>query len=160
MIATVGAFNTDMPRTTVSPHDPEYLRLVSVCGPHEGSVEVYQEGQWGSVCDDGWNDQDAEVVCRSLGMTGGEAVKGRGMCSSGDVIGGGIFGTGCGPIWLDGVKCLGSEENLKDCLTDPWGKHNCHHGEDAGVRCGKKMRCNISLYKLQIQESCYFHGFE
>ena len=158
MIDTAEALDPERPErpaTSVSPQDPEYLRLVSGSGPHEGRVEVYHDGQWGSVCDDGWDDQDSQVVCCSLGMTGGEAVMGLDICRSVEVIGGGIFGSGCGPIWLDGVKCLGSEENLKDCLTDSWGEHNCNHGGDAGVRCGKNRRCNISV----ISSKFYRHFF-
>ncbi|NXF28308.1 DMBT1 protein, partial [Rhodinocichla rosea] len=42
---------------------------------------------------------------------------------------------GEGPVWLDDVTCRGWEAELQSCPARTWGENNCHHGEDAGVRC-------------------------
>ncbi|XP_058292415.1 scavenger receptor cysteine-rich domain-containing protein SCART1 [Hylobates moloch] len=89
-----------------------------------GRVELWHAGSWGTVCDDGWDLADAEVVCRQLGC--GRAVA---------ALGAAAFGPGSGPVWLDEVGCRGSEASLWGCPAERWGRGDCAHKEDAGVRC-------------------------
>ena len=101
------------------------IRLVGGSSYNEGRVEVNYNGEWGTVCDDGWDNTDAGVVCRQLGFG-----------PSGIAIGSAGFGQGSGPIWLDSVTCTGSESALANCghLGVNVTKL-CVHNKDAGVRC-------------------------
>ena len=45
------------------------------------------------------------------------------------------FGEGTGTIELDDVSCDGSESTLLSCTHSTIGYSDCHHYEDAGVKC-------------------------
>ncbi|OXB69869.1 UNVERIFIED_CONTAM: hypothetical protein H355_014559, partial [Colinus virginianus] len=108
------------------------IRLVDGARRCAGRVEIYYQGQWGTVCDDAWDTSDANVVCRQLSC--GWAV---------EVVGSAHFGEGSGHIWLDDVNCSGAEAALWNCSAEAWGQHNCGHKEDAGVICSEFMALRL-----------------
>ncbi|NXA16155.1 WC11 protein, partial [Sapayoa aenigma] len=118
--------------------DREKIRVVGgESAGCSGRVELWHRGSWGTVCDDSWDMQDAEVVCRQLGC--GPAVSALAEAA---------FGEGTGPIWLEQVECRGTEQSLQDCWARPGDSGVCRHKEDAAVNCSGEWlpgSCLLSL---------------
>ena len=87
-------------------------------------MEVYYSGEWGTVCDDGWDNADATVVCRQLGFYGTARAYGSAQ-----------YGQGTGPILLSRLSCVGNESSLVDCSRSSAQTKNCTHSDDAVVHC-------------------------
>ena len=79
------------------------VRFASGPNEFEGRIEVLTDGAWYSICDAGWSDTNAAVVCRQLGYSGGKAVdspKYKYQYSSN---------------LLTNFHCRGTESLLQDC---------------------------------------------
>jgi len=100
------------------PFAHDEVRLQGGLMPSEGNV--YVRGR--PVCDDSWGQNEADVVCRSLGYSGGSATTNSRFGNAP----GGDFG-------MDDVNCQGYEENLTDCQYASYD--DCDANEAAGVVC-------------------------
>ena len=79
------------------------------------------------MCDDQSGDNDAKVLCRMGGYESGEyrpSYKQANVAKS-------------SKIWLDDLECTGNEEDVDSCVKNGgrWGRNNCGHNEDVGIKC-------------------------
>ena len=84
---------------------------------------MFYQDHWGTICGDGWDMREGNVICRQLGYP-----------SASKTLIGAHFGQGCGPVHR--VNCYGNESSIDQCLNaEPVPRH-CSHSDDAGVICG------------------------
>jgi hypothetical protein len=107
------------------------VRLVDVEGiitENEGRVEICLNNAWGTVCNYLFDNLEADVVCRQLGIAEGAHKNSM------------VYGAGSGPIFLDGLDCKGEETTLLECNPQPNRVFICTHDHDVGVFC--ETRCS------------------
>ena len=108
-----------------------------------GRLEIFINGEWGTVCDDGWSITDAHVACRELGYSYAQSYQ---CCSS--------YGRGSGRIWLDNVGCSGSETSLLNCSHRGIGVlRSCSHAEDVGVVCYRTLATGSYILCINVMHS-------
>ena len=93
-------------------------------------MEVKHLGEWGTVNDDTWSMEEAQVVCRQLKC--GAAV---------DAPKGARVGPGIGPIWFDYIYCKGQESAITKCSYPAVKDHRPEghsHDKCAGAVCSGK----------------------
>ena len=54
-------------------------------GRHEGRVEVFYNNSWGTVCDDMWDLEDANVACKNMGYPKALSITSNGVFGSGSI---------------------------------------------------------------------------
>ncbi|XP_051250659.1 collagen alpha-4(VI) chain-like [Dicentrarchus labrax] len=107
------------------------LRLVNGSSLCSGRLEVKsnQSNQWwSSVCEDDFDQQDAEVVCRELG------------CGAPSVLQGALYGEVEAPMWSKEFQCGGNESALLDCRSLGSARNTCSPGKAVGLTCSESVR--------------------
>ncbi|KAK6179250.1 hypothetical protein SNE40_011654 [Patella caerulea] len=101
-----------------------------------GAVEVYHGNQWVTVCDDGFDQIAAQIVCRSLNITHGVKIAGSSFGKS-------------NPIGVIGVTCSPTEEHFSQCNQIYTG--TCASGRYASVICSQTQIVDNG-FKLELQK--------
>lgn len=117
-----GSYTSDVAFSYFTKFGPTHT--VRLSQRHSGRLEVMHNHVWGTVCKNGFNINDALVVCRQLHMWNGAVLLPEH-----------IHGTGTGTIWMSEVMCEGGEPEVEECAFAGWGVHSCTHLMDVGVNC-------------------------
>uniref|UniRef100_A0A8C2BUY5 Soluble scavenger receptor cysteine-rich domain-containing protein SSC5D n=1 Tax=Cyprinus carpio TaxID=7962 RepID=A0A8C2BUY5_CYPCA len=123
------------------------VRLVDGSSSCSGRVQVLHDEIWGTVCYDGWDLLDANVVCSELGCGEAKEVK---LAE--------YFGNSSGQIWLTEVKCFGNESSLTECRADKWGQNICLRDLYAGVICQPRTRLVSGINSCSGRVQVLYNG--
>lgn len=108
---------------------PGNVKLVDGHNPCEGRVEFHNHGEWGSVCGEFWDMNDANVVCRQLNC--GRAHK---ITTETE------FGHNSHHTWIEQIECSGTESSLSQCPQHSLEGRTCNASLVAGVICTGEQR--------------------
>ncbi|CAC5357498.1 DMBT1 [Mytilus coruscus] len=100
------------------------IRLIGGTGPYEGTIELNVNGKLGTICDQQFDIDDANVICQIAGYT--RAI---------NAFSNAYFGHGNGSVLLSNVHCSGTEDHIDNCGSSGWYVSSCRHDNDAGVAC-------------------------
>ena len=135
---------TDETRIWDSNSFPGMIRLQRGKYVNQGRVEIYCNGQWGTICDDGFSSYDARTVCKQLGYTSYSNYDHLSKLILKITIFNSIIyvmfrpAISSTPIWLTHVSsysndvCIGRSNS---CPATPVS--SCFHYEDVTIECSK-----------------------
>ena len=119
------------------------VRLANGDFANEGRIEVYCNGEWGTVCDDTFGSYDAKAVCNELGYSNVHRYDYKSELVMYNYIIMFVYSTGNASqsIWLNSLTCTSSSHTcLSSCQTCPLSRTTtCSHTEDVYIRCCKLL---------------------
>ena len=139
------------------------IRLQGGVYSNEGRVEVYCNGQWGTICDDGFDANDALVLCKQLGYSNYTSynhlalyvyIVKQTILSLYSVIY--RSGNSSQHIWMSNLACSNSFSCLGSCQSCPNNSYRgCTHSEDVTLQCSKFM---MRLYLYYVLSSLLLYN--
>lgn len=107
---------------------------------YQGRLEIKYDGEWGTVCNESFNQNALKVACKQLGLPSFQKI------SSSFPI-----GPAGGRIWLENVQCNGNEDSIFDCSHSGWGNTSCTHDYDIGIICSRELMLNLLIESYSTQ---------
>ena len=114
-------------------------------GSGSSGKKGYVEGlgtnyHWGGICDDSFDINDANVICRMLGFP--SAIAALAYSTADDLYG--IAPSGNNFV-LDDFNCNGNETSVFDCKHNGEWNENCGATDIAGVQCASSRPRQLFL---------------
>jgi len=126
------------------------VKLLHGFAPYAGQVAVNHRGAWGAVCENGWDEKDALVVCRELGYPGVTMITNNRFF--------GVEGT----INIENLGCYGNETKLRECsykVTTELSKCRTRWRKEAGVICEAGNNTDPRGNMLQLRSNIFFQHY-
>ena len=120
---------------------PDSVRLVNGTSLCSGRLEVktnQSTQRWSSVCEDDFDQQDAEVVCRELG------------CGAPSVLQGALYGEVEPPMRTKEFQCGGHESALLDCRSSGSDRNTCSPGKAVGLTCSGRRGAAALIWFISV----------
>ena len=106
----------------------ENVRLTGGPTIHEGRVEVFVNGQWGTVCGDGISTNEAETLCQSLGFGPYQSfTSGTNFGDSTDI-----------PLKISDLMCSEYHDHFMKCTFNQLSP-SCSSQNSLALKCYRKL---------------------
>ncbi|CAL8278892.1 unnamed protein product [Boreogadus saida] len=116
--------------------------------PCEGYVRLHIKGEWGVVGSDGWTKTNEDVVCKSIGC--GTSLRSTDMP---------LTEAALEKVWLNGIKCTGTEEHLWQCPGTPGLGVATYYGDMVKrITCSEEVVLGLKGYRCA--GAVYYHKKE
>ncbi|KAH9500139.1 hypothetical protein Btru_077291 [Bulinus truncatus] len=112
------------------------IRLVGGENEFEGRLEVEINGQWGTVCKDGWIEENSLLVCQQLGLAlNRDYPLARLRTRAPDST----------PVHMNWVSCDETDVDFTKCRAVNDDAVTCSHDKDVYIKCFKPTWAGITL---------------
>ncbi|XP_060589155.1 deleted in malignant brain tumors 1 protein-like isoform X2 [Ruditapes philippinarum] len=111
-------------------------RLVNGTSIHDGRAEIKVNDTWGTICDNNFDIQAADLFCRILGLRAAQYFTGA------------IYGEGSGPVFIDQLFCNSYDYTLSDC--NYLFLNECSHARDISVVCNECGQPDIFFWGVDF----------